>query len=117
MTLQDALRHAEPYIESSLRRSNPDGDTINDVLQQVVTGNARLWIGKDSAAVTQNISTELIWHAGGEGEDLIQTLQHAADQMRRAGVERLTIEETRKGWAKRLRPYGFEPFTGLGLYL
>ena len=107
------MRFALPYIEASLTRSNPDGDTLESVFRQVAAGNARLWLGPDSAAVTQHVSTELIWHAGGSMESLTQSFEQAWPLMQQIGIERLAIEDTRKGWAKRLKPHGFRQVMAL----
>jgi hypothetical protein len=113
----DALAFAVPFIEASLKRSNPSGNTLEEVLGEIQAGRARLWMGHNSAAITQHVATERVWHASGDGQDLMAIFQRAVPILRQVGVERLTVEDTRKGWTKRLRPYGFEPFTGLGLDL
>ena len=112
-TPQDVLR----WLGESIERS-PCGHTLEEVCEEVRLGRAKLWVGRHSAAVTQFVPTERLWHAGADdGADLIRMMQAAADEMRRVGMERLIIEGTRKGWERVLRPHGFEKFSGLALDL
>lgn len=113
MTPEERLAFAAPFIQASLDRSNPSGNTLEEVLGDVLTGRARLWLGPDSAAVTQHIATERIWHAGGSMESLTESLQRAWPVMQSVGIERLAIESTRKGWAKQLKPHGFSQVLAL----
>lgn len=113
MITPDQLRMAVPYIEASLARSNPSGNTLQDVLNELATGRARLWLGPDSAAVTQHVATERIWHAAGSMESLVDSFQKAWPVMQSVGIERLAIENTRKGWAKQLKPHGFQQVLAL----
>lgn len=104
------------WIAESLERS-PCGNTLEDVAADIESGAARLWIGRSSAVVTQPVLGERVWHAGGDMADLILQMQRASKVLKKAGVERLTIEDTRKGWAKILRPHGFVQFQGLEFWL
>lgn len=119
MTPQDAIDHATPYIEASLKRSNPDGDTLDDVFGAVFGEVARLWTGMDSAAVTALIQTakftgeEIVWHAGGDMRNLMELLHHAAEALSEAGCDRIIVEETRPGWARALKAHGFREVTVL----
>lgn len=110
---QDQLRFALPYLEASLQRSNPNGNTIEELVGEILSGRARLWLGRESAAVTQHVATERIWHAGGTLESLTKSFQQAWPVMQGVGIERLAIEDTRKGWAKQLRPHGFRQVVAL----
>lgn len=112
MTPQQQLEFAAPFIQASLKRS-PCGSTLQEVLSEVALGNARLWLGPQSAAVTQFVATEQIWHAGGDMADLIATMQRAWPIMQARGIERLAIQDTRNGWGKQLKPHGFKPTTML----
>ena len=98
---------AEPYTEDEIT------EIVDGIAQDIAEGHARLWVGRASAVVTQPVLTERIWSAGGDMADMIAQMQRAAVQLKQAGFERLTIEHTRKGWAKVLRPHGFTPFSGL----
>jgi hypothetical protein len=119
----DVAAKAAPLIEQSLKRSNPDGHTVADVLEAVEAGDARLWLGPDSAVVTQvlqnaNISLEeLIWHAGGTLKGVLQILDYGAQACRMAGCDRLVLfadeGDTRKGWERVLEAKGFKKVTVL----
>lgn len=120
---REAKQRAEPLIEKSLQRSNPDGHTVADVLAQVENGDARLWLGPNSAVVTQvlqnaNISLEeLIWHAAGELKGVLEILDYGAQACRMAGCDRLVLfadeGDTRKGWERVLEAKGFKKVTVL----
>ena len=104
MTLEEAI----PYIEASLERSNPSGNTLEEVLGEIQAGRAHLWIGDNCAVVTQPVYAHRIWHGGGEMADMVEVMQRAWPIMVEHGADELRIENTRKGWAKQLRPHGFE---------
>lgn len=114
------------WIEQSIRRSPgdgsvPDDETVARILagvgQDIQEGHARLWVGDASAVVTQPVIGERVWHAGGDMVDMVAQMHRAAGVLRSEGVQRLTIESTRKGWAKALRPYNFTPLQGLEVEL
>ena len=106
--MNDQLAFALPYLEASLERSNPSGNSLEDVIGDVVSGHAHLWIGEASAIVTQPVYSHRIWHGGGELSDMVSVMQRAWPLMVSHGAQELRIENTRKGWAKQLRPHGFE---------
>ncbi len=116
--MSDAIEFARPFIEKSMKRS-PCGHTVEEVIEEVLQDRARLWLGEQSATVSQFVSTarvsadERIWHCGGSLEDVIATIEKAAEIMREVGIERLVIEDTRPGWAKVLGKYGFKPTQAL----
>jgi len=101
----------EPYTEDEIQQ------IVDGIAADIGNGYARLWVGQASAVVTQPVLTERIWSAGGNMEDMIAQMQRAGAHLKQAGFERLTIENTRKGWAKKLKPIGFTPFTGLDVDL
>lgn len=113
MTPEQKLAFAAPYIQASLERSNPSGNTLEDVFRDVISGHAALLLGQNSAVVTQQIVSQRIWHGGGDMPDMIATMQRVWPSMVAAGVQELRIEDTRKGWAKQLRPHGFEQVMAL----
>lgn len=112
--MSDAIARAIPHIKASMERS-PCGNTLEEVLAEIYAGRARLWLGAQSAAVSQFVQTarvtadERIWHAGGDLSDLVEVMQFGADAARSVGCDRLVIEGTRAGWARVLKPYGFRP--------
>lgn len=111
-----APNRVRAWIADSLERS-PCGNSLEAIAAEIAAGKARLWVGRASAVVTQPVIGERIWHAGGDMADLIDQLKRAEAVFRRGGVQRLTVEDTRKGWAKILRPHGFEQFQGLEHWL
>lgn len=113
MTPEERLAFAAPFIQASLDRSNPSGNTLEEVLGDVVRGGSHLWIGAESAIVTQPVYGHRIWHAGGEMAEMVQVMQRAWPVMVKHGAQELRIENTRKGWAKQLRPHGFEQVLAL----
>lgn len=115
----EAAPLAAPYIADSLTRSNPDGNTLEEVLEAIGSEEARLWLGNGSAAVTVFLqhatvkADEAVWHAGGELRSLLDVLDHGADACRAAGCDRLIIENTRPGWERVLKSRGFRAVTVL----
>lgn len=113
LTPQQRLDRAIPHIERSLERSNPDETTLADILHSLNAGDAHLWENEHAAAVTAFFQTakvsldELVWAAGGEMAALMEILERGAEWLSQNGFDRLMIEDTRKGWAKALKPYGF----------
>ena len=108
------LLKAAPHIAQSLSRS-PCGETLEEVFLGVMKGEARLWLGDDSAALSRFVRTaritadEQIFAAGGGMDDLMDVLDKGAALAAQVGCHRLVIEDTRKGWAKVLKERGFEP--------
>lgn len=110
---EDELRFAVPFIKASLERSNPSGNTLAEVLGEVAAGGAHLWLGQDSAIVTQPVYAHRIWHAGGDFAEMTEIMTRAWKLMAQQGADELRIENTRKGWLKQLRPHGFEQVIAL----
>lgn len=111
--MNDAIAFAAPFIRASLERSNPSKNTLEEVLGDVMRGGSHLWVGENSAVVTQPVYGHRIWHAGGDLADLVSVMQRAWPLMVQHGAQELRIEDTRKGWAKQLRPHGFEQVLAL----
>jgi hypothetical protein len=117
----DVRAAAEPHIARSIERSNPDGNTVADVLEAIEQGVARLWLGPDSAVVTtllQNAQIsldEVIWHAGGTLKGVLDILDYGAKACRMTGCDRLVLfageDDTRKGWERVLEAQGFKKVT------
>jgi len=112
VTLEDQLRHAAPYIAASFDRS-PHNGSVEGVLKTIASGNAHLLTGRDCALVLQPVVAQRIWHASGDFDEMTEILQGAWPRMQAAGFDELRIDRTRKGWAKRLRPFGFEQVISL----
>ena len=119
MSAEARLERAIPKIEASLARSNPDGTTLAEIVGDIRSGDAHLWENEGAAAVTAFTQTakisldELVWAAGGEMKALMLILTEGADWLAENGFNRLMIEDTRKGWAKALKPHGFRVATVL----
>lgn len=106
MTLEERLMLAVPHIRASLERS-PCGSTLEEVLTEIAKGNAKLWLGQESAIVTQAVPMQSIWHAGGDLKDLVETMQAIWPVMQAQGFTTLSVSDTRKGWSKVLKEHGF----------
>jgi hypothetical protein len=110
---------AVPHLARSLRRSNPEGDTLAELMEMVFSEDARLWSGEKSAAITRFMQVarinadEYLIHGGGEMEDLLGVLEFGAEACRAVGCDRLVIENTRKGWERVLADHGFRAVTVL----
>jgi hypothetical protein len=117
----EAKAKAAPLIEASIQRSNPDGNTVADVLEAIEQGSARLWLGPDSAVVTTLLQNarisldEVIWHAGGSLKGVLEILEHGGNACRMAGCDKLVLfadeDDTRKGWERVLESRGFRKVT------
>lgn len=109
---EERLAFAAPYIQASLERS-PCGSTLQEVLEAIVRGEARLWTNDEGVAVTERQVVERVWHAGGSLDGVIDIMNRALPILQKDGIERLAIEGTRPGWERALAPHGFEPVTAL----
>jgi hypothetical protein len=117
----EAAERAAPFIEASLKRSNPDCNTVAGVLEDIEAGSARLWLGPNAAVVTATLQNaevkidELVWHAGGDLKGVLEILEYGAQACRMIGCDRLVLladeGDTRKGWEKVLAPHGFRKVT------
>ena len=118
---EEAKAMAAPLIQKSIERSNPDGNTVADVLEAIEEGSARLWLGPDSAVVTTLLQNarisldEIVWHAGGSLRGVLDILDYGAAACRMTGCDQLVLYadegDTRKGWEKVLEAKGFRKVT------
>ena len=109
--------YAKPLIADAIRRTPlPDGEkpTVFEVEQMVRAGEARLWLGQNSAAIT-DVLTELTLTtahraglAGGNLEELLTMCAKAEILGRRFGLDQMVIEQARPGWERVLAPYGYK---------
>ena len=111
--IEDRLIKALPHIQASLERSNPSDNTIDGIIQDILCGEAHLWLGENSAIVTQPVYGHRIWHAGGEFSEMVEIMTRAWAIMEKHGAQELRIDNTRKGWLKQLRPHGFDQVVSL----
>jgi hypothetical protein len=98
-----------PILQSALDHAR-EGKTLRDVDEQLASGDALLWPGKRSAAVTQILDQKTlhVWLAGGSMAELREMEASAVDLARRLGCSGLTAEG-REGWARVLRNLGWRP--------
>lgn len=102
------LQRAIPHIEAALARS-PGGFTLPDVLDRIARGQAHLWTGSRSAAVTNTETVLNCWLAGGEMTELMQMLDQAEAQAKAAGYLGMTVIDARPGWERVLASRGYVP--------
>lgn len=99
-----------PHLQAALAQSS-EGFTLDDLRHEVVTGNALLWPGKDSAAVTyvRPLRAMHIWLAGGdmrELKDMSASLEHLS---REHGCDAI-MAGGREGWGRALRSLGYNSY-------
>lgn len=75
-TILASPHQVRDWLAASLERS-PCGATLEDIAAEIRAGTARLWVGRESAAVTYPVVAQRIWHAGGEFRDLVRLLDKA----------------------------------------
>lgn len=99
---------AEPHIKAALKHS---GDTHNaqDVFAMIQNGEANLYVGANSAVVTQDLNLPTgkqlhFWLAGGDLNELIKIEQDVEQAARERGIRRISIIG-RRGWRKRLEGF------------
>lgn len=84
--------------------------TEDEVLAHLRFGTAMLWPGERSAFVTQCVLSSRslhVWLAAGDRGELLSMIPGMAAWGRAMGCEWATVNG-RKGWARVLKPYGFE---------
>ena len=99
-----------PLLQAALD-AGPPTHTLDDVCVAVFAGEARLWVGRRSAAVTQ-IETFprcwalTVWLAGGDLGELRDEMLPQAEVAARAQGCRFVAVTGRAGWARAL---GYRP--------
>lgn len=89
-----------------------DGDAAA-LLAEIRSGRAQLWAGEGGAVVTQCVEAPSgrslhIWLAGGSLPGVLALRPGIEAWARGLGCEAITIEG-RGGWARVLRPHGYQP--------
>jgi hypothetical protein len=108
------LARSLPYLQAAIDRSYPTGGlTIRDVLDKVAGGQAQLWPGRNSAAVSNPEKAFNIWLAGGDMRELFQMLEIAEAQAKAQGFDCMTISEARPGWDRVMAKLGYVPHRSL----
>lgn len=95
----------EPALEGGRR-------TMAEVIQALVSGQAQLWPGKACAMITEvhqfpTAKVLQVWLAGGDGAELMAMQAGVEAWARLVGCSEVLIEG-RQGWARKLKPIGFE---------
>lgn len=110
------LARARPHIEAAIRRTPlPDHmkPTISELEKRIVTGDARLWLDVNSAALTEisaelNITpTQMVMFAGGDLTELLEMCRQAELLGRHLMLDQMVIEDARAGWERVLAPFGY----------
>lgn len=109
MTLDWAA--ARPLIEAALATS-AQFETIADVERLIANGAYQAWLAERSAAVTEIVSYSrrkvlTVVHAGGDLNELIQTLEPQMCAFARAHGCDAVMGVGRKGWERATRDHGY----------
>lgn len=107
-SLADDWRQAERHIIAALAHS---GDTHGpeDVLEMITSGRAALFVGQQSAVVTQEISLPVgrqlhFWLAAGDLDELVEIERDVEQAASERGIRRISIIG-RRGWRGRLEGF------------
>ena len=84
--------------------------TEDEVVSALATGEAQLWPGERAALVTQLIRPDClhVWLAGGDLAEILAMRPGLEAWGRAQGARAMTING-RRGWARVLARFGFEP--------
>lgn len=102
----------QDHIERAL--SKQATHTLADVEAMLARGEAQLWEGEKSAAVTEVIEQPRqkdfsLWLCGGDMEEICEImLPKAAKWAKENGCTRM-LTSGRPGWDRVMKRYGFEP--------
>ena len=98
----------EPYLQAALDRSDP-GTSIDEVKEAIRRGDAYLWPGEASAAVTQVDDSKRmhVWLVGGDFEELMKMEAACCKLAKDLGCVRMTAEDARPGWRRVLELRGY----------
>jgi len=108
MSSLDNWDKAEPHILAALVNCG-NTHAPSDVRRMIKEGTAALFVGEDSAIVTQEIDTPTgrllhFWLAGGELEELAEMSASIETAAKAKGISRVSIVG-RRGWQKALPGY------------
>ncbi|MFC3070510.1 hypothetical protein [Phenylobacterium soli] len=113
MSFEEAWGRAAPLLDPALAHAGRT-HRLDDVRGLLARGEAQLWLGSASAAVTLVEADPcerrlLIWLAGGELDELRGALLPQMERWGRGqGCRRLLIVG-RAGWERALKPDGYAP--------
>lgn len=102
-----------PWIAAALEFGR-DTHSLNDVLAEVLAGEAQFWPGERSAVVTEmhehpRLRAVHLWLCGGDLTELVEGMLPAIEAWARANNCSRLSTCGRKGWDRVLKPKGFEP--------
>lgn len=104
-----------PWLMKALARGGePQTHDIDDVLAEVLTGDAQFWPGLNAAFVTQvhdfpRYRALHSWIAGGDLGEIVEDMLPEIEAWGRGrGCTRFTVIG-RKGWLRVLAKYGYRP--------
>lgn len=106
----------QDYIAKALEWQ--DTHCIEDVEKMVEEGYAQLWLGEQSAAVTEVITYPRakalhLWLCGGDLDEIVDEMLPRAEAWARAeGCTKLTTGG-RKGWDRVMKRAGFTPVASI----
>lgn len=109
MTWQDHISEALTYQNTH---------TLDDVLAMIEAKDAQLWLGENSAAVTEIIQYPRakalhLWLCGGDMKEITDQMLPKAEAFARAeGCTKLTTGG-RKGWDRVMSRHGFTPVASI----
>lgn len=88
-----------------------EGYTLEDVEREVSEGRAIFWPGEHAAAVTcvHEVKAMHIWAAGGDMRELMR-MESSLETLSRQIDCHLMMAGGRDGWARALRPLGWNAF-------
>jgi hypothetical protein len=109
MTWQEHIKPALEYQNTHL---------IEDVERMIENGEAMLWLGENSAAVTEIIrypraKSLHLWLCGGDMNEITEQMLPQAEAFARAeGCTKMTTGG-RKGWDRVMSKHGFTPVASI----
>lgn len=112
MSFAEEWERCSPWLQAALDYCPTH--SLDDVLVEIASGEAMFWPGKAAAMVTQVVQHPQLkvcsfWLAGGDLDELVNKMRpEVEDWARSQGCERM-ITPGRFGWARVLKPEGYEP--------
>ena len=109
----DEWERCKPWIEAALEHCHGT-HTIDDVLEEIIKGEAQFWPGKKSAVVTEwhvyPRKTYLhFWLAGGNMIELLEAMLPCIETWAKdQGCENFSMFG-RQGWSRAMRSKGYSP--------
>lgn len=90
---------------------------MDEVKRALLASEAQLWMGEETAVVTQVVGDDLhVWLYGGTLSEMKRLFESARAWGLALGLTRMTVDRARKGWARALKPLGFVKGQDVDLY-